>query len=444
MRRPAVMAATSGTLLLLGSVLAAGSAGAQAATQAGTQAAGQGGVQAEVQGGSPDAGVAALAPPQRPAPSACVEHIPEGKARPALVESFPERAKAGYAAPLRLEIQHGLGESVLPGGFKLQLDGPEGKALTRAQFLIPSLEGPAAPRITRTRSEGGATTTVELSFVPLPKEAGPHTLTLPSVPIAIARASGELITLCTSEHEVRVDDPTANLVQATPRPNPGPRPQLEVWTAAKNVVLGALLALPLGALIAFAISRWLRRQRPLPPPPPPRPAWERALEALAAVRARRLIEQGLTTQHFAEVSQAVRDYLGQRYGFDGLESTTREILEHLGPRRLEADLAQQIERLLRRADLVKFANLTPERAECEIVLEDAESIVRRTMAEPQPATPLDVELRAAAQGPEEQGPAAQSPAAQSPAAQGPEAQRPEAQRPPEPPAGPPPVPRGRS
>ena len=331
-----------------------------------------------------DAGV----PAARPGFSACVEHIPEGKTRPTMTESFPARAKAGYAAPLHLEIQHGLGESVLPGGFKLQLDSPEGKALGRAEFVIPALEGPAAPRISRTQTASVATTSVDLSFVPLPKEAGPHTLTLPSVPIAIARASGELITVCTAPHELQVDDPTANLAQATPRPNPAPQHQLEVWTAAKNVALGALIALPLGALIAFLVSRWLRRQRPLPPPPPPRPAWELALEALALVRGKRLIDQGLTTQHFAEVSLAVRDYLGRRFGFDGLESTTREILEHLEPVRPEPDLWQQIERLLRRADLVKFANLTPERAECELVLEDAEQIVKRTMREEPKPEPL--------------------------------------------------------
>jgi len=147
------------------------------------------------------------------------------------------------------------------------------------------------------------------------------------------------------------------------------------------VALGALVALPLGALIAFLVSRWLRRERPQPPPPPPRPAWERALEALARVRTKRLIEQGLTTQHFAEVSLAVRDYLGQRYGFDGLESTTREILQQLAPALPPAELLDEIERLLRRSDLVKFANLTPEPAECEVALERAEHIVRVTMHE---------------------------------------------------------------
>jgi hypothetical protein len=239
-------------------------------------------------------------------------------------------------------------------------------------------------------------TLVELTFVPLPKEPGQQTLTLPSVPIAIARQSGELITVCTTPHTLLVDDPTSNIAQATPRPNPPPLRQLEVWTAAKNIALGALIALPLGALIAFLIGRWLRRERPLPPPPPPRPAWEVALAALERVRGQRLIEQGLTGELFDEVSLAIRAYLGLRFGFDGLESTTRELLEQLGrlgPGAPARELVEEIELLLRRADLVKFANLAPEAAECELALERGERIVRGTMlpalrSEPIGVTPL--------------------------------------------------------
>jgi hypothetical protein len=320
--------------------------------------------------------------------SACIEHIPEGKERPQIKESFPERGRAGYAVTLVVEVPHGLGETVLPGGFRLQLDSPEGKAIRASGFVIPALDGPSAPRVARSDQNGQVMTKVELPFVPLPKDPGPQQLTLPSVPIAIARPSGELITLCTAPHELAVDDPTANIAQATPRPNPPPLRQLEVWTAAKNVALGALIALPLGALVALAVGWWLRRERPLPPPPPPRPAWELALEGLSRVRGKRLIEQGLTSELFDEVSLLVRDYLGRRFGFDGLESTTRELLEHvarLGPNAPEHALVQDIEVLLRRADLVKFANLAPEAAECELALERGERIVRGTMVAPRPA-----------------------------------------------------------
>jgi hypothetical protein len=345
-------------------------------------------------------GVASAAGPR----SACIEHIPEGKERPAIRETFPERGRAGYAATLLVEVPHGLGETVLPGGFRMQLDSPEGKAISAAEFVIPALDGPSAPRVQRHDAEGPVHTSVELPFVPLPKEPGPHTLTLPSVPIAIARQSGELITVCTTPHSLLVDDPTANTPHAVPRPNPPPLRQLEVWTAAKNVALGALIALPLGALIALLVGLWLRRERPAPPPPPPRPAWELALEALARVRSKRLIEQGLTGELFDEVSLAVRDYLGRRFGFDGLESTTRELLEHLGklgPAAPAPALAEDIESLLRRADLVKFANLAPEAAECELALERGERIVRGTMVAPRPnigvspsAAPVSAERQA--------------------------------------------------
>src|SRR5688572_13519978 len=225
--------------------------------------------------------------------SACIEHIPEGKERPQIKESFPERGRAGYAATLVVEVPHGLGETVLPGGFRLQLDSPEGRAIQAAGFRIPALDGPAAPRVARSDQDGQAKTSVELPFVPLPKEPGPQRLTLPSVPIAIARPSGELITLCTAPHELAVDDPTSNVAQATPRPNPPPQRQLEVWTAAKNIPLGALIAPPLGPLVALALGWGLRRPKPLPPPPPARPPCEPAPEGLPRVRQTRQVPQAL-------------------------------------------------------------------------------------------------------------------------------------------------------
>jgi hypothetical protein len=289
---------------------------------------------------------------------------------------------------------------VLPGGFRLQLDSAEGRAIQAAGFVIPALDGPAAPRIVRSDQDAQVKTNVELPFVPLPKDPGPQSMTLPSVPIAIARPNGELITLCTSPHELAVDDPTSNIAQATPRPNPPPQRQLEVWTAAKNIALGALIALPLGALVALAVGWWLRRAKPVPPPPPPRPAWELALEGLARVREKRLIEQGLTSELYDEVSLLVRDYLGRRFGFDGLESTTRELLEHLarlGSNTPSGELVRDIEVLLRRADLVKFANLAPQAAECELALESGERIVRGTMLTVRPSIGTAAPAAAAAQ-----------------------------------------------
>jgi hypothetical protein len=145
------------------------------------------------------------------------------------------------------------------------------------------------------------------------------------------------------------------------------------------VALGALIALPLGALIAFLVSRWLRRARPLPPPPPPRPAWELALEALALVRGRRLIEQGLTTQHFAEVSLAVRELPGAplRLRWPGVHHARDSGAARAGPARAGAGRRDRAAVAARGSGEVREPHA--EAAECELALERAEHIVRRTM-----------------------------------------------------------------
>ena len=63
----------------------------------------------------------------------------------------------------------------------------------------------------------------------------------------------------------------------------------------------------------------------MPPPPPPRPPWEVAFEELDAVRHAGLVDEGRYAEHFDRVCDAVRKYLGGRYGFDGLETTTDEM-----------------------------------------------------------------------------------------------------------------------
>ena len=64
------------------------------------------------------------------------------------------------------------------------------------------------------------------------------------------------------------------------------------------------------------------------PPPPPRPGTSRS--KLDAVRreTRQLLSDGASASSWIELD-ALREYLGGRYGFDGLESTTDEVLSRL-------------------------------------------------------------------------------------------------------------------
>jgi hypothetical protein len=323
-----------------------------------------------------------------PNPLGCVERLPAGKERPKLTEAFPARGLSGHALPLVVTVVHGPAETVLPTGFRFQSDAPEAKALKAAGFIVPNPEGGAGPKVVRTE---GATTqsTVTLSFVALPKEPGRHELTLPALPISIARASGELVSLCTQPHTIVIEDPTSSTPNPKPKENPPPRREREEWTFLKQAVSIGAVALVVGAILAWLIGRWLKRPRPVPPPPPPRPPWEVALESLHDLRHAGLTREGRFAEHFDRVSDVVRRYLGDRYGFDGLESTTREMLGELRATTPRIIVLDEIERFLRQADLVKFARLTPTELECSTALAEAEQIVERTVPQPVPigATP---------------------------------------------------------
>ncbi|HEX6272740.1 MAG TPA: hypothetical protein VFZ53_06870 [Polyangiaceae bacterium] len=368
----------------LGSVLAALALGTLVSSAALVRAQPPGSASSAAPGASASTAAAVpsgSAPRPRLDDDACVEHVPAGKARPSVVEEVPARGQSGHALRVRLVIEHGKGETVLPSGFQAQAESAELRALERAGLYLPDPDGGAGPLLERKEEGERAKTTLDVSFVPLPKKPGRSLVVVPPFPISIARASGDVIVVCTKRHEVSIEDPIANVPNPAPKPNPPPLAQREVWTALKNAVMIGAVALLVGALVAVLVTLWLRRPRPAPPPPPARPPWEVAFEELYDLRHAGLVAEARFAEHFDRVSDIVRKYLGARFGFDGLESTTREVLFVL--RRLNPPLESldSIESFLRQADLVKFAKTVPSAEDCELALTRAERIISTTLPE---------------------------------------------------------------
>jgi hypothetical protein len=344
-------------------------------------------VSANAQSASSAAPAASAAPEPAHDPGTCVEHVPEGKTRPKLTEKFATRGVTGHALLLTLHFEHGPGETVLPSGLGIQSGSDEYKALEAAHFFVPDPKGDAKPSIERKQSGDRATTTVKLWFLPLPPKPGRNQLLLPSLPISISRANGERMTLCTSPHVVSLEEPTANEPNPEPKGNPSPRVQREEWTAAKQMTYAALAALLLGAVGATLWHMWRRRPRALPPPPPKRPPWETAFEALHDLRHSGLLAEQRFAEFYDRTSDVLRRYLGDVYGYDGLESTTREALAALRRISMPLEVWVSVQEFMQDADLVKFARRTPTEAECMGVLERAELLVTRTRPSEATASP---------------------------------------------------------
>jgi hypothetical protein len=326
----------------------------------------------------------------RSAHAECAETGPAGAERPVMVDTLPARGSSGYAATLRVVVTHGKGEVVLPRGIDLQTDGAAARELRAAGFAFPDQEGGAAARLTSTDLDaktGRRQTTVDLLLLALPAGPGRHTLTLPALPVSIARANNDVVTLCTKPHTIVIDDPTASTPDAQPKGNPAARTQREEWVGLRRALSWGSLGVLGGGVLAWIAYRWSKRPKTAPPPMPPRPAWEVALERLDEARHAGLLETMRFAEFFDRVNDAVRQYLGARFGFDGLESTTDETLAALRRSPHFALPLPEVAAFLQECDLVKFADVTPTLAECERALFAAERVVRTTMPAPRESAP---------------------------------------------------------
>jgi hypothetical protein len=317
--------------------------------------------------------------------SGCVDTWPEDRKRPSLKESFPLKGIAGHVAFLDVAVDHLPGEQVFPAGIRLAPDSEEATWLTAAEFQLLHRDAIIQPSLGREESKAGASslrTKIHLPLLPLPKEPGRKELTLPRLPISISRASGQVHTLCTQPHVMTVEDPLASNPNPEKHPDPKPRAQMEVWTALRDAVISVLIALPIAVALAWLFLKLRKKWKKVPKPPPPRPPWETALAELEAIEARRLLEAEHHEEYLDAVSDTLRHYLGERYGFDGLESTTRETLRQLAVRATDFDDERAVRTILQRADLVKFARRLPSNEECLDAMGETRRIIRITTRAP--------------------------------------------------------------
>lgn len=242
-----------------------------------------------------------------------------------------------------------------------------------------------AKHVTVAPSEDGATKTFTFELTLQCFEVGAHQIG--PIRVRVSNVAGELEYVDSDARTVEVHSVLANEPNAELKPATDPV-VVEQDDYTLLVILGALLAVLLGALLAWLFMRWWqKRDRPEPEPPPPPPPWELALAELRSLEASRAaeIEDGRTEQWVDAVSDSVRNYLGLRFGFHGLESTTDEIAAELGQAEALTIEPNDAIAFLGQCDLVKFAKASlADEASRELIAE-AFALVDRT----RPATSAD-------------------------------------------------------
>ncbi len=149
-------------------------------------------------------------------------------------------------------------------------------------------------------------------------------------------------------------------------------------------VLAGLAAL-LAALVAgYFLVGYLRREKPafVAPPPPPIPAHVRARTALELLLGEDLPAQGRQREFYFRLSEVVRRYLGERFGFEGLDLTTEELLAVLRTRHTPGLDFTGFKRFCEESDLAKFAKFQPDASACKSSIDAALHLVQTTTPAP--------------------------------------------------------------
>lgn len=151
------------------------------------------------------------------------------------------------------------------------------------------------------------------------------------------------------------------------------------------VLAGLVAALGLG----WALTRWLQRPKPVVPAyvPPPEPLHVRVTKALDTLAAEALPGKGQFKPYYFRLSEIVRGYLGELYGFEALESTTPELLASLHSRTTPGLPLPELATFAHFSDFVRYAKQEPSLDECKAHLELAYRIVHSTQTAQVPPRP---------------------------------------------------------
>jgi len=158
----------------------------------------------------------------------------------------------------------------------------------------------------------------------------------------------------------------------------GPDWNRYLWIAA------AVLA---GLALWFAFLKWIspKRKAVSPSAEPEQLAHEIALQSLELLMQKQLIEQGRFREHYFELSEIFRRYLGDLCAIPALDWTTEEIEAFLRshPGRI-GDEKEQVLSLLKRTDRIKFAKAPTDAVNSRHHVDEVRQFIENTQPESQP------------------------------------------------------------
>jgi hypothetical protein len=212
----------------------------------------------------------------------------------------------------------------------------------------------------------------------------PGVMEIPAQVLTAVDKGGQLAELETDGATVQIKSLIANEPEPKLKEDTGPGEKVYVKDYLILWILGILVGILLVAAVTLLARRLIamRRTGTKVFVPPPRPAEEIALEKLAMLRESNLLEEGQIKRFHVQLSEAVREYLGNRYLFDSLELSSEELSFKLKNTTIASEDFDTVGEFLGVTDLVKFAKVVLSHQESLGLLDQSVAFVEKTTPRP--------------------------------------------------------------
>ncbi len=112
---------------------------------------------------------------------------------------------------------------------------------------------------------------------------------------------------------------------------------------------------------------------------------QKALNEIEQIKSEKMVSSENQKEYYTRLTDTLRQYINERFGFNAMEMTSSEIIEHLNSNGNQ-EMMEELKEIFLTADLVKFAKYSTLINENDLNLVNAIQFIDKTKIENQPTT----------------------------------------------------------
>jgi hypothetical protein len=109
------------------------------------------------------------------------------------------------------------------------------------------------------------------------------------------------------------------------------------------------------------------------------PCWEKALSALDKLSKEDFLNRGMVKRFYYTLTEILKRYLEERFGFPAIEQTTSEIIQSMKLQKIP--LRDEFHSVFTYADMVKYAKFVPPEEQTENIMRQSKELIKKTIPE---------------------------------------------------------------